>query len=122
MSWLECETVFVAGKKTVIELKCKLCTQFENKIAVLGNYSDRCMGYGSRFVPVTLKTMQVLLAIMILMHDILSKEDPWRTAKPLKKRTKDKITHDQPKFDDQPKFEDDQPKFTLIGHIVLAIS
>ena len=41
MSWLDCETVFVAGKKTVIKLKCKLCTQFESKIAGRRNYSDR---------------------------------------------------------------------------------
>ena len=41
LSWLECETSGTTGKKTVEKLMCKVCIQFESKIARRRNYSDK---------------------------------------------------------------------------------
>ena len=41
LSWLECETSGTAGKKTVEKLMCKVCIQFQSKIAGRRNYSDK---------------------------------------------------------------------------------
>ena len=41
LSWLECETSGTAGKKTVEKLSCKVCTQYQSKIAGRRNYSDK---------------------------------------------------------------------------------
>ena len=41
LSWLECETSGTADKKTIEKLMCKVCTQFQSKIAGRRNYCTR---------------------------------------------------------------------------------
>ena len=41
MSWLDSETEHSGPKKTVIKLKCKVCTKFESKIQGRRNYNNK---------------------------------------------------------------------------------
>ena len=41
MSWLECETAGVGTRKSVVKLRCKVCTKFVAKIEGRRNYSDK---------------------------------------------------------------------------------
>ena len=38
MSWLECETAGVGTKKSMVKLRCKVCTKFVAKIEGRRNY------------------------------------------------------------------------------------
>ena len=41
MTWLDCETMTESGKKVVEKLKCKVCTEFVDKIRGRKNFSDK---------------------------------------------------------------------------------
>ena len=41
MSWLDCETAPEGRKKVVEKLKCKVCTEYVNKIRGRKNFSDK---------------------------------------------------------------------------------
>ena len=41
LSWLDCETGMEGRKKTVVKLKCKVCTKFVDKICGRRNFSDK---------------------------------------------------------------------------------
>ena len=41
VSWLDCESKVVAGKRIVLKLRCSTCAKFKVKIASRRNFSDR---------------------------------------------------------------------------------
>ena len=41
LSWLECETIGTGARKTVEQLKCKVCIQYRSSIESRKNFNDK---------------------------------------------------------------------------------